>query len=81
MFLTFGDTEKIKDKAVWFMRFLPENKKQVNTAEGSNEEVLFGEITPNPVKILNHMIEFVYDPMLTSEKFTDWGVSDPEARK
>ncbi len=29
MFLTYGDTEKIKDKAVWFMRNLPENKKKV----------------------------------------------------
>ena len=36
LFLTYGDTEKIKDKAVWFMRNLPENKKKVNINEGSN---------------------------------------------
>lgn len=29
LFLTYGDTEKIKDKAVWFLRNLPENKKKV----------------------------------------------------
>ena len=29
LFLTYGDTERIKDKAVWFMRNLPENKKKV----------------------------------------------------
>ena len=29
LFLTYGDSEKIKDKAVWFMRNLPENKKKV----------------------------------------------------
>lgn len=29
IFLTYGDAEKIKDKAVWFMRNLPENKKKV----------------------------------------------------
>jgi hypothetical protein len=30
LFLTYGDTERIKDKAVWFLRNLPENKKKVN---------------------------------------------------
>jgi hypothetical protein len=29
LFITYGDTEKIKDKAVWFLRNLPENKKKV----------------------------------------------------
>lgn len=29
LILTYGDKEKIKDKAVWFMRNLPENKKKV----------------------------------------------------
>lgn len=29
LFFTFGDTEKIKDKAVWFLRNLPETKKSV----------------------------------------------------
>ena len=27
--LTYGDSERIKDKGVWFMRNLPENKKKV----------------------------------------------------
>lgn len=30
LFVTYGDSEKIKDKAVWFLRNLPENKKKVN---------------------------------------------------
>ena len=29
LFITYGDSEKIKDKAVWFLRNLPENKKKV----------------------------------------------------
>ncbi len=29
LFLTYGDSERIKDKAVWFLRNLPENKKKV----------------------------------------------------
>lgn len=30
LFITYGDAEKIKEKAVWFMRNLPENKKKVS---------------------------------------------------
>lgn len=30
LFITYGDSEKIKDKAVWFLRNLPENKKKVS---------------------------------------------------
>ena len=80
LFLTYGDTERIKDKAVWFLRCLPENKKQVNTSEATNEEVVFGEMTPNPVIILDRMMEMVYEPMLSHEKSNDWGVSDLEAK-
>ena len=29
LFITYGDSEKIKDKAVWFLRNLAENKKKV----------------------------------------------------
>jgi hypothetical protein len=42
LLLTYGDSEKIKDKGVWFMRTLPENKKKININEGNNEEVIFG---------------------------------------
>ena len=31
LFITYGDSDRIKDKAVWFMRNLPENKKKVTT--------------------------------------------------
>lgn len=40
--VTYGDAEKIKEKAVWFMRNLPENKKKIDTSTASNEEVLYG---------------------------------------
>ena len=81
LFITYGDTEKIKDKAVWFLRNLPENKKKIDFNQGSNEEVLFGEITPNPVRVLNFMIENVYDPLINSENNNDWGQVEEEARK
>ena len=68
LFLTYGDTQKIKDKAVWFLRCLPETKKQINSAEFNNDEVMFGEITPNPVIILDKMMDMIYEPMLNQLK-------------
>lgn len=46
------------------MRNLPENKKKIDTATGNNEEVLYGEITPNPVRVLNFMMDYIYDPLI-----------------
>lgn len=80
LFLTYGDTERIKDKAVWFLRNLPENKKKININETNNEEVLFGEVTPNPVRVLSYMIEYIYDPLINGEKH-DWGLTDSDSKK
>lgn len=74
LFLTYGDTQKIKDKAVWFLRA----KKEISTTEFNNEDVMFGEITPNPVIILDRMMEMIYEPMLNQLKKEEWGDSDPE---
>ena len=46
---------------------------KININEGSNEEVLFGEMTPNPVRVLNYMLEYIYDPLMNSDKSQDWG--------
>jgi len=53
------------------MRNLPENKKKVseflmkvNINETNNDEVIFGEVTPNPVRVLSYMIEYIYDPLI-----------------
>jgi len=80
LFLTYGDLERIKDKAVWFLRNLAENKKKININEANNEEVLFGEVTPNPVRVLSFMIEYIYDPLINGDKH-DWGLTDPESKK
>lgn len=63
------------------MRNLPENKKKIDITTGSNEEVLYGELTPNPVRVLNFMMENVYDPLINSESNQDWGQIENEARK
>jgi dynein heavy chain len=33
LFLTYGDSEKLKEKAVWFLRMTPEHRKNVNLQE------------------------------------------------
>jgi hypothetical protein len=37
-------------------------------------------VTPNPVRVLNYMIEYIYDPLLNGEKH-DWGQTDHESKK
>jgi hypothetical protein len=41
---------------------------------------LFGEVTPNPVRVLSFMIEYIYDPLINGEKH-DWGQTDTESKK
>lgn len=37
-------------------------------------------MTPNPVRVLSYMIEYIYDPLINGEKH-DWGLTDQESRK
>ncbi len=53
---------------------------QININETNNEEVLFGEVTPNPVRVLSYMIEYIYDPLINGEKH-DWGLTDSDSKK
>lgn len=53
---------------------------QININETNNEEVLFGEVTPNPVRVLSYMIEYIYDPLINGEKH-DWGLTDTDSKK
>ena len=46
LFFTYGESEKLKEKAIWFVRMLPDNRKSVNLNETSDNEVIWGEITP-----------------------------------
>jgi hypothetical protein len=42
--------------------------------------MLFGEVTPNPVRVLKYMIEYIYDPLISADKH-DWGLTDAESKK
>lgn len=83
LFLTYGDQERLKDKAVWFLRNLPNDskKKQISLTEQSDNDVLFGEITPNTVPHLNQLMENIYQPFISALKPEDWGVCEEDTVK
>jgi hypothetical protein len=33
------------------------------------------------VRVLNYMMEYIYDPLLNSDKSQDWGESDVDSKK
>ena len=37
-------------------------------------------MTPNPVRVLSYMIEYIYDPLINGEKY-DWGLTDNDSKK
>lgn len=83
LFLTYGDKEKLKDKAVYFFRNLPPyaKKKPIALNEPSDNDVLWGEITLNTIPHLNHMMEYLYNPFIELLKVEDWGATEQEQVK
>ena len=80
LFITQGDTERIKEKAIYFIRNLPENKKTINLTETNDNEILFGEISSNVLMQLNNMMELVYFPMIERLEPRDWEKCEEESR-
>ncbi len=70
MFITYGDKERLKDKAVFFFRNqAPDAKaKPVRLEEATDGDVICGEITTNTIPHLNHMMEYVYSPFIDGLK-------------
>lgn len=81
LFTTYGDSEKLKDKAVWFLRMTPEHRKNVNLQEQSDNEVIWGEVSPQCVQQLNNLMENVYFPLIDNLDDREWGVCDDESKK
>lgn len=81
--MTYGDTEQLKEKAVWFLRNqAPDSKKKaVNLNEQCDNDVIFGEITPNTIPQLNQMMENVYCPFITNLRDEDWNVCEEESKR
>ncbi|CAG9316033.1 unnamed protein product [Blepharisma stoltei] len=79
LFLTYGDTVRIKSKGAFFYRTLPEGKA-VNTNAYNDTEVMFGEIGANPISSLDTIISGAFVPMVNAMDEADWGDCDKEQR-
>lgn len=62
LFFTTGDIEKIQEKAVWFLRIQsPADERDEKKPLVDNEnDIIFGEITPNTIPMMNSLMESMY---------------------
>ena len=83
LFITYGDKERLKDKAVFFFRNQAPGVpcKPIKLEDATDGDVICGEITCNTIPHLNHMMEYVYSPFIEGLKEQDWGQTEEEAQK
>lgn len=73
--LSFGDTDPISGKAVYFLRTIPLNKP-IRLDVFSSDDLLFGELLcDSPIDCLNQCVNGVFKPYVNS--MLESGVSEP----
>jgi dynein heavy chain len=80
LFITFGDSVRIKAKAVFFYRTTPDGKP-VTTSNSNDGEVIFGEMGSNSISSLDTIISTAFVPMVQALDDSEWGECDPEQRQ
>lgn len=70
--LNMGEEDRLCKKACYFFRNLPDGKA-VNFEVACDDEVLFGEISPDMIQQLNCLMNNVYDRMIGTAKQESWG--------
>merc|ERR1712097_2320 len=79
LILTTGENERIKSKAIYFVRLIP-NGEACNTA-GSGNEIIYGEINPETMSCLERLLNDVFLPQITHLKEEEgWEKCDEEHR-
>jgi len=78
--ITDGESEKLKEKAIYFYRNLPEGRS-VNTHEGYDNEVLFGELSPNTIVQIDGVMNNIYEPMINAIDNPEWGECSEEFKQ
>ena len=78
LFLTHGDTEGLRSKAIYFLR-LTEKGKPVNLNDLDND-MIFGEIAPQCLDQLIVVMTNVFQPQLEKPDSMDWGACDEEQK-
>jgi hypothetical protein len=69
LFVTYGESEKIKGKAVFFFRQF--HIDTVPSKQDNLEDILWGEINPKAVQQLNIMVDRYYGDLLLVINQTD----------
>lgn len=59
LFVTTGDSDKLKEKGIFFWRNSPAGRK-VNQQEPNDNDVIFGEVTPNVLVQVQNKIFFFF---------------------
>jgi dynein heavy chain len=75
--VSHGDKIKLHDKGVYFLRTTDEKGVTLNV--GSDNQVLFGQISEHSVYSLNTIINQVFKPMV--EQLDDWGKCEEDQKK
>lgn len=76
--ITTGENERIKSFAVYFLRNVPQDRA-IKTDVFSDQELLFGEVTANPLESLSTTLASVFQP-ISSRQETTWGECDGEQK-
>eukprot|EP00435_Cladocopium_sp_Y103_P065334 s508_g27.t1 len=71
--ITTGENERIKSFAVYFLRNVPQDRA-IKT-----DELLFGEVTANPLESLSTTLASVFQPISSRQDIT-WGECDGEQK-
>lgn len=85
LFVTNGDQEKLKDKAVYFVKNFPITQEpeemKINVQEGNDHEIIFGEIAPKCLVQLDRMMSTTYSTMFENMTTEDWAQCETEIRE
>jgi dynein heavy chain len=85
LFITKGDEERLKDKAVYFVKNFPITMEPrdmtINVNEANDDQIIFGEIAPKCLVQLDKMMTTTYHPMFHSLTKDDWNLCEEEIKE
>ena len=68
--ISFGEKERLKSKGVFFLRPLG---KAVKLDSATGDDLLFGELAPNPLESLDATLARIFLPYLSQASVEQWG--------
>ena len=74
LFFTDGDVEKVRTKALYFIRNTGPDDKPVNPNETCDSTLICGQFSANPLRDLEAALSVVYEPNFTTRE--NWGKAE-----